>query len=422
MWQYNPESGQYTFVHHRSEQQNTNESSKHHNHKGVVFELLRNPACGNAPAKKAACNTPSSPPLTPSPTSPASTPKSPTQRSLKNEPHNVPPKLRRKDNDDKSISCQRERAPQSTRSRGYELDEHEVVTMSSTNTRSSPSTTVVEESPPFSPTPPTCVVNSKAKTQHTRWMKRRGSPKSSRHTRGAKTTITSMVSCLEEEFIKEREMRENPLAEPNFPGVISKNKEDSNAIDLSFNEQSLDSDKAEQECEATKKEQGTIAAARVPRPRKYATNIAEPTTMMMRNIPRRHSRDDLQLLLESSGFACGTEFDFFYLPFSLKTMRNLGYAFINFVSPEVAKQFMKKWHKKFPIEDEGSKSRPVNVSAALVQGRRANMDLVLCNNKAFKLMDPRLQPVVTGLDGARVDVSRFYFEHVRELRRKGTEY
>jgi len=270
----------------------------------------------------------------------------------------------------------------------------------------------------------TCVVSQKrayTKTHTKRMGQGRKTTKSSRPTtRGATTYNVDGLVLQEEKLIKGSEVRAEAFAESNSPDVISKSKEDSNAIDLSLNEQSLDNDRAEQECEATKTKEDRAARA-LRRRIKYPINISEPTTMMMRNIPRRLPRDNLELLLANSGFKCGTEFDFFYLPFCLKSMHNLGYAFVNFVSPEVAEQFMQKWNKK-RITPEDSKSRPVTVCVAQVQGKSANMDLVLFNNKAYKLTGPKLQPIVSGPDGARVDVSRFYFEHVRELRKKGAEF
>jgi len=141
------------------------------------------------------------------------------------------------------------------------------------------------------------------------------------------------------------------------------------------------------------------------------SHFENPTTMMLRNIPRRQGRDQLEKLLEKTGFPCGIAYNFLYLPYCLDNGQNLGYAFINFLTTELASDFTKKWHKQRVM---GSlKSRPLNVSVAQVQGKRANLDLVLPNNKAYKLTDRKLQPIVSGPDGIRTDLSRFHFEQLK---------
>lgn len=47
--------------------------------------------------------------------------------------------------------------------------------------------------------------------------------------------------------------------------------------------------------------------------------------------------------LEDQGFAA--KFDFFYLPIDFRNRCNVGYAFINFVSPQDAKRFLSVFHK-----------------------------------------------------------------------------
>merc|ERR1719499_2725554 len=63
---------------------------------------------------------------------------------------------------------------------------------------------------------------------------------------------------------------------------------------------------------------------------------AQPTTMMLRNIPNRYTQLELIEELGTLGFA--GSFDFLYSPTDFGTMGNVGYAFINFVSPEWAAQ------------------------------------------------------------------------------------
>jgi len=140
--------------------------------------------------------------------------------------------------------------------------------------------------------------------------------------------------------------------------------------------------------------------------------VEDPTTMVVRNIPRHQKRDQLEKRLEKTGFPCGIAYNFLYLPYSLHSGQNLGYAFINFVTTELASDFSKKWNKQ-RLMGSNLKSRPLNVSVAQVQGQDANLDLVQRDSKAYKLTGPKLQPIVCGPDGVAIDVSRLYFEKMK---------
>merc|ERR550534_1815495 len=56
------------------------------------------------------------------------------------------------------------------------------------------------------------------------------------------------------------------------------------------------------------------------------------TTVMLKHLPAEFMRDDLIQLLDSQGFA--GKYDFAYVPVKFETLRSLGHAFVNFVSPE----------------------------------------------------------------------------------------
>jgi len=63
----------------------------------------------------------------------------------------------------------------------------------------------------------------------------------------------------------------------------------------------------------------------------------EPTTVMLRNIPNRHTSGSLLSLLDERGFqAC---YDFVYLPMDFQNGVNLGYAFVNLLSHSDALRF-----------------------------------------------------------------------------------
>lgn len=101
-----------------------------------------------------------------------------------------------------------------------------------------------------------------------------------------------------------------------------------------------------------------------------ACNDTPPTTLMIRNIPNRYTQRDLIKELEGLGFA-GT-FDFFYAPIDMGTMGNVGYAFVNFTSPQYAVKcqdvvngYMFKKHQ--------SRKKIATVSVAHLQGLEANL-------------------------------------------------
>jgi len=77
------------------------------------------------------------------------------------------------------------------------------------------------------------------------------------------------------------------------------------------------------------------------------TRQLEKTTMVIKNIPNNYTRTMFLELLDSLGFAC--LYDFVYLPMDFRRHANLGYAFVNAVSPQNARhmkerlQGFKKW-------------------------------------------------------------------------------
>jgi hypothetical protein len=90
------------------------------------------------------------------------------------------------------------------------------------------------------------------------------------------------------------------------------------------------------------------------------------TTLVIRNIPARYNQD--QLLAE---FVPDGSFDLFFLPYSFRDGRTMGYAFINFRSHDLALTFQKKWHRQY-LRDHG-RTKHLDVAAATVQGIEANL-------------------------------------------------
>jgi len=94
------------------------------------------------------------------------------------------------------------------------------------------------------------------------------------------------------------------------------------------------------------------------------------TTLMVRNLPLEMLQNDLVRELENSGLLLFC--DFLYMPSSFGTRRGKGYAFVNFNIPQAAEIFFNTWHKsrRFGMASNVT----LNVSAAVVQGRDANVN------------------------------------------------
>eukprot|EP00929_Paragymnodinium_shiwhaense_P077901 TRINITY_DN4023_c0_g1_i1.p1 TRINITY_DN4023_c0_g1~~TRINITY_DN4023_c0_g1_i1.p1 ORF type:complete len:362 (+),score=87.70 TRINITY_DN4023_c0_g1_i1:117-1202(+) len=70
--------------------------------------------------------------------------------------------------------------------------------------------------------------------------------------------------------------------------------------------------------------------------------VEEPTALMIRNLPARSSQQEVLDAIHKLGFE--GDYDFFYLPMRLpfERQQNHGYAFINFVTPKKAADFIAK--------------------------------------------------------------------------------
>eukprot|EP00747_Dinoflagellata_sp_TGD_P196290 gnl/TRDRNA2_/TRDRNA2_66189_c0_seq1.p1 gnl/TRDRNA2_/TRDRNA2_66189_c0~~gnl/TRDRNA2_/TRDRNA2_66189_c0_seq1.p1 ORF type:complete len:262 (+),score=61.78 gnl/TRDRNA2_/TRDRNA2_66189_c0_seq1:119-787(+) len=122
-------------------------------------------------------------------------------------------------------------------------------------------------------------------------------------------------------------------------------------------------------------------------------NMLGYTTVMLRNIPNRYSRD---LLVDVLNVNYQGNFDFVYLPIDFNSGCNVGYAFINFSTPAARQSFMAEFHGKVAKEvlpGFGS-DKTCQVTYARVQGRDANMEN-LCDDKFVKKLSgrPERQPL-----------------------------
>lgn len=122
----------------------------------------------------------------------------------------------------------------------------------------------------------------------------------------------------------------------------------------------------------------TLTHGRKPK----ATNLVEqfsktqmhvpPTTMMLLSIPIRYTQQELIQEIEALGFA--DSFDFFYAPYNFSTKSNVGYAFVNFVSPEWAMRCQKDIDGYvFKKHQPKTRQKVTHVEVAHLQGFAANL-------------------------------------------------
>mmetsp|Transcript_38160 Transcript_38160/g.105162 ORF Transcript_38160/g.105162 Transcript_38160/m.105162 type:complete len:589 (+) Transcript_38160:94-1860(+) len=93
------------------------------------------------------------------------------------------------------------------------------------------------------------------------------------------------------------------------------------------------------------------------------------TTMMLKNIPCRKSQEEVMAHIDGKGFT--DRYDFFYLPRDVKFRANLGYAFINFLTAEDAKNFENEM-QGYRFTGSGS-TKACAVVPAHVQGLMNNL-------------------------------------------------
>lgn len=93
------------------------------------------------------------------------------------------------------------------------------------------------------------------------------------------------------------------------------------------------------------------------------------TTLMIRNVPNRLTQCVLIQELGELGFA--SMFDFVYLPLDLRTKKNVGYAFVNFMDPCQASRCaaLLQGHQ---LRKQSAAGKLV-VSMAHIQGLEANV-------------------------------------------------
>lgn len=125
-----------------------------------------------------------------------------------------------------------------------------------------------------------------------------------------------------------------------------------------------------------------------------STKKKQVTTLMICNVPCRCSPTSVSEAVVFAGF--GGQFDFLYVPSSGPPPKHwasgIGYAFINFPSPEIANQFVEVFTGFRFFESESSKV--VEVKSAVNQGVLAN--LLAIRALRMSRLHPSRQPYVAG--------------------------
>jgi hypothetical protein len=116
------------------------------------------------------------------------------------------------------------------------------------------------------------------------------------------------------------------------------------------------------------------------------------TSMMVRNLPYNLTQQKLIDALDATGFT--GLFDFCYLPHKFSDHRNVGYAFVNFVTPEAAKEFQRTWHNdRGNVFNASDMRKALNVTEAVLQGRQANMQKAK-SKKMGRVKNASFRPVL----------------------------
>jgi len=131
-----------------------------------------------------------------------------------------------------------------------------------------------------------------------------------------------------------------------------------------------------------------MAPMQVAQPVQAAPALGEPiTTVMLRNIPSKYSRDMLLADLDQRGFRGA--YDFFYLPIDFQTRYSVGYAFLNFISEAELERF-KNAYAGLKLSDDSNKV--CEICPAKVQGKAKNVEQY--RNSPVMGMEEPYHPVI----------------------------
>lgn len=119
-----------------------------------------------------------------------------------------------------------------------------------------------------------------------------------------------------------------------------------------------------------------------------SANGAEPiTTIMLRNIPLKYTRETMLEDMNRRGFhGC---YDFFYLPIDFQTHYSVGYAFINFINEAELARF-KRVYQGMQLAADSAKV--CEICPAKVQGKLRNIEVY--RNSAVMGMEEEYHPAI----------------------------
>eukprot|EP00397_Hematodinium_sp_SG-2012_P018703 GEMP01019171.1.p1 GENE.GEMP01019171.1~~GEMP01019171.1.p1 ORF type:complete len:407 (+),score=65.49 GEMP01019171.1:1144-2364(+) len=117
-------------------------------------------------------------------------------------------------------------------------------------------------------------------------------------------------------------------------------------------------------------------------------DLGDATTIMLRNIPNRYTRE--MLLAEFHMNEVLESIDFFYLPIDLRFRRNVGYCFLNLVSCDAVHEFASIFDNAKLTQVPNSKS--CLISRAKIQGKDANIEQY--RNSAVITMHEKFHPIL----------------------------
>lgn len=123
------------------------------------------------------------------------------------------------------------------------------------------------------------------------------------------------------------------------------------------------------------------------------------STVMLRNVPYDARQRGVLSLVEEEGFK--GQFDFFYAPLDFKSKNNLGYAFINFKSIDIAKRFFRHFDgKRVSSSCRAGWDKPLRVCWARVQSLEANVEHY--RNSPVNEMPCEFKPMLFDSDGDQI--------------------
>merc|ERR1712194_825409 len=121
------------------------------------------------------------------------------------------------------------------------------------------------------------------------------------------------------------------------------------------------------------------------------------TTVMIRNIPNRYSVSEVLEEIDARGFY--KSYNYFYLPCDFGNKVSLGYAFLNFVSPQYVEKFVRDFSGT--VLPRYCTNKVIDVVAAGKQGLNENVARFLRRDLKSRVQNPFFLPLIFGWSSRR---------------------